>query len=181
MNAYLHRGVSAYSKLHTPSWLLCVFRLLQKILRKLQCLDKDGHCLHSKTPHVVTMLWLDSDDVVTILSPTSGTSGSYKTVYLCHLDSYTVTVCNRYLMSSNVVTVQLLTRYLVDRFLHRSHGSWYLITCVSDVVTVQQLQCQGLENSDNIVTVVVTRVHQTPLMSTTIFAPSLKVCHLSRK
>ena len=25
------------------------------------------------------------------------------------------------------------------------------------------------------------RVHQTPLMSTTIFAPSLKVCHLSRK
>ena len=31
--------------------------------------------IHSKTPHVVTMLWLDSDWVVTILSPTSGTSG----------------------------------------------------------------------------------------------------------
>ena len=31
--------------------------------------------LHSKTPHVVTVLWLDSDDVVTILSPSSGTSG----------------------------------------------------------------------------------------------------------
>ena len=30
---------------------------------------------HSKTPHVVTVLWLDSDDVVTILSPTSGTCG----------------------------------------------------------------------------------------------------------
>ena len=31
--------------------------------------------LYSKTPHVVTVLWLASDDVVTILSPTSGTSG----------------------------------------------------------------------------------------------------------
>ena len=30
--------------------------------------------LHSKTSHVVTMPWLDSDWVVTILSPTSGTS-----------------------------------------------------------------------------------------------------------
>ena len=29
----------------------------------------------SKTPHVVTVLWLDSDDVVTVRSPTSGTSG----------------------------------------------------------------------------------------------------------
>ena len=48
--------------------------------------------IHSKTPHVVTVLLLDSDDVVTILSPTSGTSGRLKTVYLCHLDSYTVTV-----------------------------------------------------------------------------------------
>ena len=25
--------------------------------------------VHSKTPHVVTVLWLDSNDVVTILSP----------------------------------------------------------------------------------------------------------------
>ena len=31
--------------------------------------------LHSKTPHVVTVLWQDSDSVVTILSPTSDTSG----------------------------------------------------------------------------------------------------------
>ena len=30
--------------------------------------------VHNKTPHVVTTLWLDSDDVVTILSPTSVTS-----------------------------------------------------------------------------------------------------------
>ena len=30
---------------------------------------------HSKTPHVVTVLWLESDNVVTILSPTGGTSG----------------------------------------------------------------------------------------------------------
>ena len=38
----------------------------------------------------VTGWWpRDGDDVVTILSPTSGTSGSYKTVYLCHLHSYT--------------------------------------------------------------------------------------------
>ena len=103
--------------------------------------------IHSKTPHVDTVLWLDSDDVATILSPTSGTIGlplvplvalveGYKTVYLCHLDSYTVTVCIGYLVSSHVVTVQLLTRCLVDRFLHRHHGSWYLITCVSHVVTV---------------------------------------------
>ena len=31
--------------------------------------------MHSKTPDIVTVLWLDSDDVVTICSPTSGTSG----------------------------------------------------------------------------------------------------------
>ena len=30
--------------------------------------------VHSKTPHVVTVLCLHGDDVVTILSPTSGTS-----------------------------------------------------------------------------------------------------------
>ena len=80
----------------------------------------------------------------------------YKTVYLCHLDSYTVTVCNGYLVSSYVVTVQLPTRCLVDRFLHRPYGTGYLITCVSDVVTVQQSRCRGLEDSDYIVTVVVT-------------------------
>ena len=61
----------------------------------------------------------------------------YKTVYLCHLDSYTVTVCTGYLVSSHEVTVQLPTRCLVGRFLHRPHGSGYLITCVSDVVTAQ--------------------------------------------
>ena len=48
---------------------------------------------------VVTVLWLDSDDVVTILSPTRNLVEGYKTVYLCHLDSYTVTVCNGYLSS----------------------------------------------------------------------------------
>ena len=49
-------------------------------------------------------------------------------------------------MSSHVVTVQLPTRCLVDRFLHRSHGSGYLITCVSDVsvVTVSGTREQGL-------------------------------------
>ena len=75
--------------------------------------------------------------MVTILSPTRNLVEGYKTVYLCHLDSYTVTVCNRYLVSSHVVTVHLPTRCLVDRFLHRPHGSGYLISCVSDVVTVQ--------------------------------------------
>ena len=76
--------------------------------------------------------------MVTILSPTSTRNlvEGYKAVYLCHLDSYTVTVCNRYLVSSHVVTVQLPTRCLVDRFLHRPHGSGYLISCVSNVVTV---------------------------------------------
>ena len=94
--------------------------------------------------------------MVTILSPTRNLVESYKTVYLCHLDSYTVTVCNGYLVSSHAVTMHLPTRCLVDRFLHRPHGSGYLITCVSDVVTVQWSQCQGLENSDYIITVIVT-------------------------
>ena len=75
--------------------------------------------------------------MVTIFSPTRNLVEGYKTVYLCHFDSYTVTVCNGYLVSSHVVTVQLPTRSLVDRFLHRSHGSRYLIMCVSDVVTVK--------------------------------------------
>ena len=75
--------------------------------------------------------------MVTILSPTRNLVEGYKTVYLCHLDSYTVTVCNGYLVSAHVVTVQLPTRCLVDRFLHRPHGSGYLITYVSDVVTVE--------------------------------------------
>ena len=83
----------------------------------------------SKTPNVVTVLWLDSDDVVTILSPTRNLVEGYKTVYL---------------VSSHVVTVQLPTRCLVDRFLHRPHGSGYLITCVSDVVTVEESRCRRL-------------------------------------
>ena len=72
--------------------------------------------------------------MVTILLPTME---GYKTVYLCHLDSDTVTVCTGHLVSTHVVTVQLPTRCLVDRFLHRPHGSGYLIMCVSHVVTVQ--------------------------------------------
>ena len=90
------------------------------------CLSDSRLLIHSKTPHVVTMLWLDSDWVE-----------GYKTVYLCHLDSYTVTVYTRYLVSSHVVTLQLPTRCLVDRFLHRPHGSGTLITYVSDVVTIK--------------------------------------------
>ena len=34
----------------------------------------------SKTPYVVTVLWQDSDDVVTILSPTRNLVEGYKTV-----------------------------------------------------------------------------------------------------
>ena len=64
--------------------------------------------VHSKTPIVVTVLWLDSDYVVTILSSTRNLVEGYKTVYLCHLDSYTVTVCNGYLVSFHVVTVSCL-------------------------------------------------------------------------
>ena len=75
--------------------------------------------------------------MVTILSRTRNRVEGYKTLYLCHLDSYTVTVCNGYLVSSHVVTVQLPTRCLVDRFLHRPHGSGYIIMCMSNVVTVQ--------------------------------------------
>ena len=117
---------------------------------------QSGLKLHSKTPHVVTVLGQDSDDVVTIRSPTRNLMEGYKTVYLCNLDSYTVTVCNGYLVSSHVVTVQLPTRCLIDRFLHRPHVSGHRIMCVSDVVTVQLSLCRGLENSDYIVTVVVT-------------------------
>ena len=115
----------------------CVFVSLSRLA--------PGFLKHSKTPHVVTVLWQDSEDVVTILSPTRNPVEGYKTVYLSHLDSYTVTVCNGYLVSSHVVTVQLPTSCLVDRLLHRPHGSGYLITCVSDVVTIQQSQCMGLE------------------------------------
>ena len=75
--------------------------------------------------------------MVTIRSPTSGTSGRLQNRVSVPPDSYTVTVCTRYLVSSHVVTVQLPTRCLVDRFLYKPHGSGYLITCVSDVVTVQ--------------------------------------------
>ena len=39
--------------------------------------------VHSKTPHVVTVLWQDSDDMVTILAPTRNLVEGYKTVYLC--------------------------------------------------------------------------------------------------
>ena len=52
--------------------------------------------------YVVTVLWLDSDNVVIILSSTRNLVEGYKTMYLCHLDSYTVTVCNGYLLSSHV-------------------------------------------------------------------------------
>ena len=80
----------------------------------------------------------------------------YKTVYLCYIDSYMVTVCNGYLVSSHEVTAQLPTRCVVDRFLHRPHGSEYLITCVSDLVTVQYSRCRAQENSDYIFIVIVT-------------------------
>ena len=42
--------------------------------------------LHSKTPLVVTELWLHSDNVVTIFSPTRNLVEGYRsTVYLCPL------------------------------------------------------------------------------------------------
>ena len=102
---------------------LKIWILWKKIVCHLSALVGDAHLervvhvwqeihlyhVHSKTPHVVTVLWQDSDDVVTILSPTRNLVEGYKMVYLCHLDSYTVTVCNGYLVSSHVVTMQLLT------------------------------------------------------------------------
>ena len=75
--------------------------------------------------------------MVTIRSLLVALVEGYKTVYLCHLDSYTVTVYQVQSISSHEVTVQLPTWCLVDRFLHRPHGSGYLIMCVSDVVTDQ--------------------------------------------
>ena len=46
-----------------------------------------------------------------------------------------------YLVTQKWPTFINETRCLVDRFLHRAHGSGYLITCVSHVVTVQQSLC----------------------------------------
>ena len=83
-------------------------RRLQEILIGKFMIHYTAH-VHSKTPHVVTAV-TGHDDVVTILSPTRNLVEGYKTVYLCHLDSYTVTVCNGYPVSSYVVTVQLPTR-----------------------------------------------------------------------
>ena len=86
--------------------------------------------------------------MVTILSPTRNLVEGFKTVYLCHLDSYTMTVCNGYLVFSHVVTVQFPTKCLVDRFLHRPHGSGYLYNnvCVRcshcSVVTVLETREQ---------------------------------------
>ena len=100
-------------------------------------IQRNGQSIHTKTPlsslcsdMTVTMWLLASHLLVALVE-------GYKTMYLCHLDSYPVAVCNRYLVSSHVVTVQLPTRCLVDRFIHRPHGSGYLIMCMSDVVTVQ--------------------------------------------
>ena len=67
------------------------------------------------------MLWLDSDDVVTILSPTRNLVEGYKTVYLCHLDSYTVTVCNGYLV---------LALHELDFFLYFSSEN-SILSCVT--------------------------------------------------
>ena len=82
-------------------------------------LGKHNIRLHSVNRASITQQnssWLDSDDVVIILSSARNLVEGYKTVYLCHLDSYTVTVCNGYLVSSHVVTVQLPTWYLVTDF-----------------------------------------------------------------
>ena len=95
-----------------------------------QSKQQNSSCSHC----AVTGQWWCGDYPLTYYS---GTMEGYKTVYLCHIDSYTVTECNGFLVSSHVVTVQLPTRCLVDRFLHRPHGSGYLITCVSHVAAVQ--------------------------------------------
>ena len=129
LHSWVHKQLSRNLDHAWPTWKkktitqACDFSLIfiSSIMHRIK--------VHSKTPNVVNVLWLDSDDVVTIVSSTRNLVEGYKTVYLCHLDSYTVTVCNRYLVSSHVVTVQLPTSCLVDRFLHRPHGSGYLITC----------------------------------------------------
>ena len=92
-------------------WILAYFLESTWKMASCDCSVVGMFCsakVHSKTPHVVTVLWLDSDGVVTILSSTRNLVEGYKTVYLCHLDSYTVTVCNGYLVSSHAVTVSCL-------------------------------------------------------------------------
>ena len=84
--------------------------------------------LHSKTPHVVTMQWLDSDWVVTILSPTSGTSGRLQNrvsvpPWLLHSDDV-YQVPSVFPCSDCAVTYYV--SIIVDRFLHRLLGSGYL-------------------------------------------------------
>ena len=58
-----------------PEKLITPLVGLQGNISKLKENQVSLWTLHNKTPHVVTVLWQDSDDVVTILSPTSGTSG----------------------------------------------------------------------------------------------------------
>ena len=95
--------------IETHSYTILPISLAKPCYRKKKWKNKTlirwflGCNIHSKTPHVVTVLWLDSDDVVTILSSTRNLVEGYKTVYLCHLDSYTVTVCNGDLVSSYAV------------------------------------------------------------------------------
>ena len=55
------------------------------------------YIIHVKTPYVATVLWLASDDVVTILSPARGTSGRLQN-RVSVPDSYSVSVCNGYLV-----------------------------------------------------------------------------------
>ena len=67
------------------------------------------------------------------------TSG-HKTVYLRHLDCFTVTAL------LGTVTVQLPTRYLEARFLHGLQGSRYQKPSACDVVTVQLSLLRGLDD-----------------------------------
>ena len=62
----------------------------------------------------------------------------YKTLYLCHLDPYTVTMWYWVPSHCPSITVQLPTRYFVARFLHiLKLGNGYPVQHVSDVVIVQ--------------------------------------------
>ena len=75
--------------------------------------------VHCQFPHAVTVLWQDSDNVVTILSPTVLVAlvEGYTTVDLCHLHSYIVTMC--YWQGCESSSFQLISSFMKISFVSK--------------------------------------------------------------
>ena len=121
-----------------PMHVLLLFATDNKNHLKVSLLSQyPAHNLevHYQFPHIiVTMLWQNNDNVVTILSPTSGTSRrlqNHVSVNATLIPTQSLCVTG-YLLSAHVVIVQLPTRCLVAKFLHRPNGSGYPVISVPD-------------------------------------------------